>query len=128
MSFNVGYVAGGRFDPPFWPTKSIPFIKGQIMKVGTASTQEEYVLEQDVEFFGVAVGASDYKTEDNWTVAVNGVPIVETIYTKDLPEGMFFTAIVKLVKGDVITLIFKNASASPKDVWYNYQFLRDEEE
>lgn len=128
MGFRVGYTAGGRLDPPFWPTKTVPFIKGQIIKIGTVSAQEEYTMEFDAEFFGVAVGASSYKTEDNWTVAVNGKPIVETIYTKDLPEGMFFTALIPLAKGDVITFIFDNASLSPKDVWYNYQFLRDEEE
>lgn len=123
--FNVGYVAGGRFDAPFWPSKTIPYIKGRILKVGTISTQVEYKVPFDAEFFGVAVGASKYNTEDNWTVAVNGVPIVETIYTKDLPEGMFFTALIQLNKDDVITFIFDNASAVPKDVWFNYQFLRD---
>lgn len=124
--FNVNYTAGGRLDAPFYPSKPIPYIKGQIMNVSGANAQMEYEVPFDVEFLGVAVGASRYDTLDNWTVTVNGVPIVETIYTKDLPEGMFFTVLIPLNAGDKISFLFINASGQPKDVWFNYQFLRDE--
>lgn len=125
MSFGAVYTAGGRLDSPFWPTKRMPYIKGDILKVSSAVVQKEFDVEYPLEFFGVAVGASKYNTEDSWTVAVNGVPVIDTIYTKDLPEGMFFTAFIPLDEGDKITFIFNNASGVSKDVWFNYQFLKD---
>ncbi|MFC5587547.1 Low copy number virion structural protein [Sporosarcina soli] len=125
--FNVNYTAGGRLDAPFYPSKPNPFIKGFILEVGETTTQKEYTLEQDAEFLGIAFAMSEYYTHDNITVKVNEKNILETVYTKDLPEGIFFTTLIPLKAGDSITFIFNNISQNPKDVWYNYQFLIDEE-
>lgn len=123
--FNVNYTAGGRLDAPFYPSKPVPFVKGFIMEVELGSLSADYTLERDAEFLGVAFAASEYDTQDNVTVQVNGVNVLETIYTKDLPEGIFFTVLIPLIVGDVITFVFNNESRRPKDVWYNFQMLVD---
>lgn len=123
--FNVGYTAGGRLDAPFYPSKPMPYIKGFIMEVGNGSMQKEYTLERDVEFLGVAFAMSEYDTQDNVTIKVNGREVLESVFTKDLPEGIFFTTLIPLTSGDRITFVFNNASGNSKDVWYNYQFLTD---
>lgn len=124
-AFNVNYTAGGRLDAPFYPSKPTPYIKGFIMEVGASSMQREYTLDQDAEFLGVAFAMSTYDTHDNVTVKVNGSEVIDTVFTKDLPEGIFFTTLIPLAKGDRITFIFNNYSGIPKDVWYNYQMLVD---
>lgn len=123
--FNVNYTAGGRLDAPFYPSKPIPYIKGFILEVGDTSTQKEYILDRDAEFLGAAFAMSEYDTHDNVTIKVNGRNVIETVYTKDLPEGIFFTTLMPLVTGDSVVFIFNNASGNPKDVWYNFQFLTD---
>lgn len=123
--FGVTYAAGGRLDAPFYPSKPKPYIKGFLLHAKGGMQQEEFVLPHDVEFLGIAVGASKYDTEDNWGMRINGEAVIETIFTKDLPEGMFFTVLIPLVAGDKITFNFNAASGTPKDVWYNYQFLKD---
>ena len=123
--FNVGYTAGGRLDAPFYPSKPMPFIKGFILEVGSTPTQKEYVLDRDAEFLGVAFAMSEYDTHDNVSVRVNGRNILETVYTKDLPEGIFFTTLIPLKQGDSVVFVFNNVSQKPKDVWFNFQFLID---
>lgn len=124
-NFAVAYAAGGRLDAPFYPSKPTPYIKGEIMESTEGMQQMEYILPMDAEFLGVAVGANEYQTKDNWNLKVNGKMIAETIYTKDLPEGMFFTTLIPLKTGDTISFIFNNIGGKPKDVWFNYQFLTD---
>lgn len=123
--FNVNYTAGGRLDAPFYPSKPFPFIKGFILEVGATATQKEYIIEKPSEFLGAAFAMSEYDTKDNVTIRVNDRNVIESVYTKDLPEGIFFTTLIPLDVGDKITFIFNNVSLNPKDVWYNFQFLID---
>lgn len=122
--FGVNYTAGGRFDPPFYPSKPLPFIKGHKLSAVAGNNVFPYTVPYDVEFIGVAVSCSKYETDDHWSLKYGSLTLIETSYTKDLPEGMFFTAFTTPKAGDVITFEFFN-SGEAKDVWFNYQFLRD---
>ena len=124
MSFNASYVPGGRFDPPFYPSKPLPFIKGHKLSAVMGNNVHTYTLPYDVEFLGVAVSCSEYDLDDYWTLTIAGVVIVESSYTKDLPEGMFFTAFPSPPKDAVVKFEFYNNGAA-KEVWFNYQMLRD---
>ena len=125
-SFQANYTAGGRFDPPFYPSKPKPFIKGHKISAMAGENTHAYNLPFDVEFIGVAMSCSAYDPDDHWTLIVDGEVVVETSYTKDLPEGMFFTAFPSPAAGALVTFIFHN-SGRAKDVWFNYQMLRDRE-
>lgn len=125
--FSTNYVVGGRLDPPFMPTKTSPYIKGDIMEFvqGSEQTQSKsFVVMEDMEFLSVAVATSRYYPTDNWDLKVNDQIICQSIYTKDLPEGMFFIATIQLTVGDEIVFTFKNLENVPKFVWFNYQFLK----
>lgn len=128
MSFNISYVAGGRFDPPFMPTKQFPWVKGNILQC-TMSTPVSQVIEYsmpcDAELLSIAVGTSRYYPTDNWSFAINGKVHCENIYTKDLPEGMFFMAIIPVKTDDKLQFTFVNDEKVAKFVWFNYQFLKD---
>lgn len=125
--FQVGYVAGGRFDPPFYPTKQKPYVKGLMLPVpdGGGLHLLPFILPHDAELLSIAVGSSRYDAQDYWDVKVNGVMVCETIYTKDLPEGMYLMAIIPLAVGDRIEFIYHAQSGAGKHVWVNYQMLRD---
>lgn len=125
--FQVGYVAGGRFDPPFYPTKQKPFVKGLTLPVpdGGGVHLLTYTLPTDAELISIACGCSRYDIADNWDVRVNGEVICESIYTKDLPEGMYLMAILQLEAGDRIDFYYHADSGVGKQVWVNYQMLKD---
>lgn len=125
--FNIAYVAGGRLDPPFMPTKAQPYVKGDLIEFLVDSPgviSKDYMVEEEMEFLSVAGACNRYFPKDNWELTVNEMKIIETCYTKDLPEGIFFIAVISLVPGDVITFTFHNAEDVPKIVWFNYQFLK----
>lgn len=125
--FNVTYTAGGRFDPPFFPTKTWPYVEGNRLPIPdkTGLHVLKYEVTEEMEFMSVAVGATRYEEIDHWDVDVNGKHVAKKIYTKDLPEGMFFMVIVEVKPGDIITFTYHNDSGTSKAVWFNYQFLKD---
>lgn len=129
-AFNVTYTAGGRFDPPFMPTKTRPYTKGNQMELPGAIMEQvqEVIFPFDVELVSIAVGASKYQARDYWELYIGDdpVPLLETIYTKDLPEGNYLMAVVPIEAGTKITFKFMNESGSAKFVWFNLQCLRDE--
>lgn len=125
--FGVSYLAGGRLDPPFMPTKTKPWVKGDFIEFVAQSDSKlskTLILQEPVEFLSVAGACSRYYPLDNWELVVNGEKIVESLYTKDLPEGIFFVATIPLNEGDTITFTFHNREGIPKYVWFNYQFLK----
>lgn len=126
MGVPIAYVPGGRFDPPFMPTKTNPFIKG--IRVPVTNDMGEAVHtytigHEKAELVSVAIAASRYEDRDNWSLLVNGKLMMDEIYTKELPEGMYLMVIVPLKQGDQLEFRFKNASLTSKSVWLNYQML-----
>lgn len=124
--FGVNYQAGGRMDFPFMPTKTDPFIKG--IRVPVTSdipvAKHTYTVTHDrAELVSIAMAASRYEDRDNWSLYVNDRLMMDEIYTKELPEGMYLMVLVKLLKGDRIRFEFENASLTNKSVWLNYQML-----
>jgi hypothetical protein len=124
--FNVAYMAGGRFDPPFMPTKTQPFIKGIQLAVGGAIQEysSTYTVPEEMELLSVSLGCSRYNPKDNWSLLLNGDPILSTVYTKNLPEGAYLVAVIPVSPGDEFELIYDNQSGVSKYVWFNYQFLK----
>lgn len=126
-SFDVTYTAGGRFDPPFYPTKQKPYVKGFTLPVpdGGGVHTMTFAVPFDVELISIACGCAKYHVQDCWDVRVNGEMVCESIYTKDLPEGMYLMAILQLKAGDKIEFFFHADSGAGKEVWVNYQMLKD---
>lgn len=126
--FQVAELAGGRLSPPFYPTKVMPYVKGEIIEsFGLGVVDKETVISFDTELLAIAVGVSQYEARDFWNFYIDGKVVCEHIYTKDLPEGMYFTAIRNIPAGVPLKFEFFNQGGKSKYVWVNYQFLRDPE-
>lgn len=123
--FMTAYMAGGRFDPPFMPTKTYPHIKGIRVPVSGADplVTDIYQVTQDAELVSLAIACSRYDDNDHWSFYINGKQVCDSIYTKELPEGLFFTVIIPLKQGDELRFEFRNVSQTTKSVWLNYQML-----
>jgi len=124
--FVTNYQAGGRYDFPFMPTKTNPFIKGIRVPVTNdmgVATHTYIVGHERAELVSIAIAASRYEDLDNWSLYVNDRLMIDEIYTKELPEGMYLMVLVKLLKGDSIKFEFRNSSLTSKSVWLNYQML-----
>lgn len=121
----ASYVVGGRLDPPFMPTKTNPYIEGVMVEAQSAGKVEsKLLLTDDCELLSVAVGVSHYEAKDYWNLYVGEKLVCRNIYTKDIPEGMYLTAIIPCPSGTQLHFEFFNEGGKPKYVWVNYQTLK----
>ena len=120
------YVIGGALDAPFYPTLPEPYFKGFKGTPGPGDTFYTWIAPFDIELLGVAMACETYDIEDNWSLIVDGRYIAETIYTKDLPEGLHFMTCKYIKKGQKVFFKYTN-TGEPKSIWFNYQCLRDED-
>ncbi|RJS60108.1 Low copy number virion structural protein [Bacillus sp. PK3_68] len=127
QGFQVNYIGGGRLDAPFFPTKTNPYIKGIRVEVtaGLPAAIHTHIIDRESELISISIACSKYDDLDNWDLLINGQEIVESVYTKELPEGLFLMVAHQLLVGDQIELRYKNESGRSKSVWVNYQFLTD---
>ena len=82
-------------------------------------------------FVGILLGldytASTYSDTDYFTVSiVSGNTIFDTIYMKSAGEAFRIERPLLLAIGDVIRVIFTNASGTNKTFWYNLEFARSD--
>ncbi|AIG26403.1 hypothetical protein BRLA_c020820 [Brevibacillus laterosporus LMG 15441] len=121
----ASYVVGGRLDPPFMPTKTTPYIEGIILtSKGLGKIDHTLAIAEDSELLSIAVGSSHYEAKDFWNFYVNNQLICKNIYTKDLPEGMYLTALIPCKAGSTFYFEFFNEGGKNKYIWVNYQMLR----
>jgi len=115
---------------PLYPNKTRPYIKGlQLIVPATAQTYSTtYTPTEDVELLAVAMAASGYSLGDYWWVDVGQERIIDTCYTKELPESVLlgtpWSIVYPVPAGTQIRLSFNNASGTAKRVWWNLHMLR----
>ncbi len=119
------YVVGGALDAPFWPTMPETYTKGHILEAVQGSNIHEWIVPCDIELLGIAISCNKYDLYDNWSLSYKGRFLVETCYTKELPEGIHFMSCKQIPAGEKLLFFFENQGAK-KVVWFNYQCLRDE--
>jgi len=135
VSFGVVVVADGdvrvaQLPHPLYPSKVRPYIKGlQLIVPATASTYTTgYTVPEDMELVSVSFAASGFSLDDHWFVDVGGDRILDTIYTKELPEAVLmgspWAVVLPVAAGTQIVLGFVNGSSTAKRVWWNLHFLR----
>ncbi|WP_151734138.1 Low copy number virion structural protein [Paenibacillus tengchongensis] len=121
----ASYLVGGRLDPPFMPTKTAPFIQGDILESkGMGKVESRLAAPGDCELLSVAVGVSYYEPRDYWNLYVGNRLVCQRIYTKDVPEGMYLTAVIPVKSGEQFHIEFFNEGGKQKFIWVNYQMLR----
>ncbi|MWV43093.1 Low copy number virion structural protein [Paenibacillus sp. HJL G12] len=120
----ASYLVGGRLDPPFMPTKTDPYIEGTIIESQGGKNDSKLVVTEDCELLSIAVGVSDYEPKDYWNLYVGDKLVCRNIFTKDVPEGMYLTAVIPCKAGTQFHLEYFNVGGKPKFVWVNYQMLK----
>ncbi|HHT7044764.1 TPA: Low copy number virion structural protein [Bacillus cereus] len=125
MSFAVNYMAGGRFDAPYFPTKTEPFIQGQRIRIHDELHVDKFSLPFETEMIAFSVAASHYSDTDYWNLFINGQQIFKEVYVKDVPEGFNFSVVKPIPANAEIKLEYHNKSGEQKTIWMNYQLLRD---
>jgi len=128
--FMVAYVVDGmvsikdagqlRLPEHIFGTKIKRYTKGFRLEVPALEGTYEfsYTPEMDVDLFQINVGCSGYSDSDYWQLWVGDetIPTCETIYTKELHEGVSIAAI-PVIAGTVIKFEFLNNSCTSKIVY-----------
>jgi hypothetical protein len=136
--FSPTYPVGGvidevkkvNFPPHLFPTKSRPWTKGFRMEIPPTTGMFElvYVPTVDLELIDVGLACSGYGDEDYWELQVGTEKIIETMYTKELPQhinmGTTLYTIERIPAGTPLKMQFHNSSASTKTVWFDFRFLK----
>lgn len=115
---------------PGTATKSKPFAKGFRLEVPAMAGEYavQYTLPEDMEIVSIAVAASGYADHDYWELYFNSDKVIETMYTREVPEAHALGAgsgVFLLPQGTTITMAFNNGSGTSKIVWFSLRFLRD---
>ena len=78
--FMTAYMAGGRMDPPFMPTKTYPHIKGIRVPVSGADplVTDVYQVTKDAELVSLAIACSRYDDNDHWSFYINGQQVCDS--------------------------------------------------
>lgn len=121
----ASYIVGGRLDPPFMPTKTKPYIEGTVLESDAAGkVDNKLMIQEDCELLSIAVGVSHYEARDFWNLYVGDQLVCKNIFTKDVPEGLYLTAVIPCKAGTQFHLEFFNIGGRKKHVWVNYQMLK----
>ncbi|EJQ50115.1 hypothetical protein IEI_02949 [Bacillus wiedmannii] len=125
MSFSVNYMAGGRFDAPYFPTKTEPFIQGRRIGIYNDIHIDKFSVPFETEMISFSIAASHYSNRDYWNLFINGQQVFKEVYVKDVPEGFNFSVVKPIPANAEVKFEYHNASADKKTIWLNYQLLRD---
>lgn len=132
------YAAGGvideikkiNFPDHLFPTLTTPFTKGFRLETPAIAGiyTKTYKTLQDLELVDVGLACSGYGDGDLWELNVGTTKLVETMYTKELPQhinmGTTLYTVIQIPAGTDITLEFHNLSATSKTVWFDLRFLK----
>ncbi|PHG37469.1 Low copy number virion structural protein [Bacillus toyonensis] len=125
MSFSVNYMAGGRFDAPYFPTKTEPYIEGRRIGIDDEVNIDEFSLSFDTEMISFSIAASLYSDRDYWNLYIDGKQVFKNVYVKDVPEGFNFSVIKPIPANAILKFEYHNKTGKQKVVKLNYQLLRD---
>lgn len=147
-SFIVNYPVGGNIDRvrqvdsianpvqvivvnSLNPEYQHPFLKGFRLELPASDPTNpaiypiEYIVNRNMELLSIEVGCTGYMDTDFWSFYINGRPICETIYTKEVAQVKSL-GVIKLTAGDVLRFEFQNTSGTSKVVWVDMNFTSQE--
>lgn len=136
--FSPVYAAGGiideikkiNFPAHLFPTKTKPFTKGFRLETPPIAGiyPKSYTAPSDMELVDVGIACSGYGDGDFWELFIDTEKIMETVYTKEVPQhinaGTTLYTVIRIPAGSTIRLDFHNDSATSKTVWFDLRFLK----
>jgi hypothetical protein len=130
--FDSRYIAGGRLDAPFYPTKPIPHVRGKLLKIpeGTPGVLRTFTsqinLIKEAEFLVFHLKSRRRFIQDNFDVMVGGVRLFETVYCKNMEEGTSLMVAYLIPANTPIQLIYRTYSGEANDIEWGGRFLMSE--
>lgn len=135
---GASIIMGGEIDSvgkvrelphPIFPKFTVPKVKGLFVdvpaEVGTYSLV--VTVDQDIEFVTTSLACSGYLHPDFWEMGIGDYKLMETIYTKELPQTVYAGTLGLMVypipANTPIRFDFVNQSGTSKQVWFDVKFL-----
>lgn len=116
----INFLAGGRLDAPFYPTKfNDHYIGRQVELAAAGVVSDSFSLPYDVEFVAIHVKAESLYAEDYWELVVGGDKIVETVHTTDWEEGLQLMVAHPVKAGETFKFTFHGVAANSVTVTYH---------
>ncbi|MBD8498868.1 hypothetical protein [Paenibacillus arenosi] len=124
------YIVGGRLDPPYYPTKTMPLFKGRFIGIPNTATvkrviKDIFYLSHDVEFYAISIHSTVATPEDYWTLSVDGNLIAKNVYCKQYSEGLYFQVAHAVERGKEFIFEYHTSLGDGKSVEVMYHFLTD---
>jgi hypothetical protein len=114
---------------PLFPSKTVIKTKGTYIDVApVAGTYSKIITcDKDVEFVSIALAQTGYLFPDYWEFSVGDYKLMETIYTKEVPQtitgGSLMFVVYPIPAGVPMRIDFVNRSATSKQVVFDLKFL-----
>lgn len=127
---TVDEVKNVNFPAHLFPVLSKPYTKGFRMQIPPVKGLRSisYTSPVDLELIDVGMACSGYSDGDYFEIQVGDEKIMETIYTKELPQhintGTTLYVVERIPAGTEIKMFFMNETGSTKTVWFDLRFMR----
>lgn len=138
MSFGANVVLGGELDRvgeigklphPIFPKKTVPKVKGGFIDVPSFKGIYPKIItaNKDLEFISVSLACTGYLFPDYWEFWIGDYKIMETIYTKEIPQTVYggtqMTLVYPIPAGTPMRIDFVNNSSTSKQVYFDIKLL-----
>lgn len=80
-------------------------------------------IKKDIKLTSVSYGQTAWKSEDSWTLMVDGDEIFSDIYTKELTDKKHWEIVEDVEKGSRIELVLNNRSGNHRGVWVQFEYI-----
>jgi len=128
----IRHAVGGRFDPPFHPTKMFPGFVGRHVSIPEKmnvprSIKDMFFASHDVEFYAISVTSDSENFNDFWNLKVDGKVLARNIHCSKYDEGLYFQVAHPVRAGTEIVFEYNTADGQARNVEVLFHFLTDDE-
>ncbi|WP_187355450.1 hypothetical protein ['Paenibacillus yunnanensis' Narsing Rao et al. 2020] len=123
-------IAGGRLDPPYWPTKTYPcFVGREIQIPRTADVSrvitDRFRLTESAEVYAVSFKTDSTDFRDYWNLTVSGREVARNIHCLNYEEGLYFQVVLPVQAGQEIYFEFHTADGAARNIGIMLHLLSD---
>lgn len=116
----------------FKPDKAKQRCKGFYIEVGDKTNYNEtWYIEKDIAITGIkiAVSKEENYVMDNFDISVlykgREREMFSTVYIKDIDDYKNMVCFLKVKKGSKIIITYRSESNTPKDVWFDIDYIAE---
>lgn len=119
----------GKLPHPIFPSLTMPKAKGSYIEVppSVGTYTKIITADKDTEFIAVSLACTGYLFPDYWEFFVGNYKVMETIYTKEVPQTVYggtqMTLVLPVPAGTPLRVDFVNKSGTSKQVFFDLKLL-----